>query len=313
MRFTDSTGNAVVAAKKAIVKITASEVRDLPKPVLVRTIEDKETGKIESAEVVRKVKRVNADEKDTSKGNEDTLKFKATEFTTFAIVGLDAELAVGANADADDDGDGGAVEDKSAEDATPHPAASFKQDVADADGNTVLTVAVEAPEGALPKGATMKAELVTDDAVLDAAKSIAVDEADLPAKRAEALAADITFLDAEGNPVEPAADVHVTMTAPAIADQDKLAVVHVDDKVNAQVVQAEDVNKDEQAVAFDASEFSAYVLVYASISKNVITASGETYKITVTYDEDAQIPDGADLKVREIVESDEEYGDLYEK
>ena len=109
VRFTDPDGNLVDAARKATVRITAPEVRDLEKPVLVRTVENKSTRKIESAEVVRKVKRVNADERDASTGNEDTLKFKAAEFTTFAIVGLDAGLADGANAD------DGSLADESAE------------------------------------------------------------------------------------------------------------------------------------------------------------------------------------------------------
>ena len=45
----------------------------------------------------------------------------------------------------------------------------------------------------------------------------------------------------------------------------------------------------------------------AQLSREVITASGETYVITVTYGEDALIPDGAELKVREILPVDDEY------
>ena len=45
----------------------------------------------------------------------------------------------------------------------------------------------------------------------------------------------------------------------------------------------------------------------AQIKKTVIDAKGDTWEITVTYGEDAQIPDGAELRVREITEKDTDY------
>ena len=45
----------------------------------------------------------------------------------------------------------------------------------------------------------------------------------------------------------------------------------------------------------------------AQIQKDYISASGETYTITVIYDDEAGIPDGADLKVREIEAGTVEY------
>lgn len=254
--FFDADGNEIQPAKKSVVKITDEAVHAIAKPVLVRTLENKETRKAESGEVVRKVKRVNADEKDTSTGNENTLEFKAAEFSTFAIVVLNVELAEDAIADPDsDEGEGENAD-------VDRPAASFKQDVLDENGEVALTVAVEAPEGALPAGTVMKAELVSDDAVIDAAKEAAAGKTDMTADRAQALAADIAFVDADGNEVEPAKDVRVTMTAPAVAEQDQLAVVHVDDQANATVVEGEDVSKKQEAVVFEAGEFSVYALVY---------------------------------------------------
>ena len=47
------------------------------------------------------------------------------------------------------------------------------------------------------------------------------------------------------------------------------------------------------------------------LKKTVITASGETYEIVVTYGEEAQIPDNAKLNVKEILLTDKEYTDLY--
>ena len=43
------------------------------------------------------------------------------------------------------------------------------------------------------------------------------------------------------------------------------------------------------------------------IRKTVIDAKGDTWEITVTYGEDAQIPEGAELQAREILEGSDEY------
>ena len=51
----------------------------------------------------------------------------------------------------------------------------------------------------------------------------------------------------------------------------------------------------------------------AQIKKTVIDAKGDTWEITVTYGEDAKIPDGSELKVEEILPEDEEYVDLYNR
>ena len=44
-----------------------------------------------------------------------------------------------------------------------------------------------------------------------------------------------------------------------------------------------------------------------------MTASGETYEITVTYDETAGIPEGADLNVSELTEDNSEYASYMER
>ena len=44
----------------------------------------------------------------------------------------------------------------------------------------------------------------------------------------------------------------------------------------------------------------------AQIKKTVIDAKGEAWEITVTYGEDAQIPEGARLEVEEILPEDKE-------
>ena len=51
----------------------------------------------------------------------------------------------------------------------------------------------------------------------------------------------------------------------------------------------------------------------AQIKKTVIDAKGDTWEITVTYGEDAQIPDGAELKVREMLPEDRKYEEYYQQ
>lgn len=51
----------------------------------------------------------------------------------------------------------------------------------------------------------------------------------------------------------------------------------------------------------------------AQIQKTMISASGETYEITVTYGEDAGIPENAELKVREILPGEEAYQTYFDQ
>ena len=187
-------------------------------------------------------------------------------------------------------------------------------------------------------------------------------------------AVDITFLDKDGNEIEPAKPVRVALTS-ALVEQarEKVedsaiaapVVVHVDNDGNAEqmdLVSPEEVepakgrneeelieeaeqpvesdkagntdegadaapdnstdNKDTAAVEengenagtteFTADSFSVYAIVYTvELYTNVITDSGETYRISVTYDETSGIPQDAELKVKEIKEGDKGYKDYY--
>ena len=65
-------------------------------------------------------------------------------------------------------------------------------------------------------------------------------------------------------------------------------------------------------VEFQTDSFSVYAIVYTvELYSNIITDSGETYRIAVTYDETSGIPQDAELRVREIKEDDEEYVNYY--
>ena len=60
-------------------------------------------------------------------------------------------------------------------------------------------------------------------------------------------------------------------------------------------------------VALATGETFTVTVTDAQLTRTVIAASGEAYEITVTYGDEAEIPEGAELKVREILPEDEEY------
>jgi len=175
------------------------------------------------------------------------------------------------------------------------PARTFKSEVEAADGSSV-TVTVSAPEGALPEGTTMRVEPVADDDVLDAAKAEAAASADLPEGSARALAVDITFEDADGNEVEPAKDVHVSMVAKEAVEQavdDQVAVVHVDADSNAKLVEDAKVAAARGAVSFEVADFSVYALVYTVDFHWEV--DGKTY--------DFSLPGGGFISLTQLVEA----------
>ena len=105
----------------------------------------------------------------------------------------------------------------------------------DETGNRVAVVTVEAQEGVIPEGASLKADLLTGEAAEKAAAEL--DEAGVAYDGYMAL--DIRFEDAEGNEVEPEGEVRVVMVAPAAlpedADPNTLAVQHHAEDANGNV------------------------------------------------------------------------------
>ena len=91
-------------------------------------------------------------------------------------------------------------------------------------------------------------------------------------------------------------------------------------EINAQTVEAGDwalismqpfLSEESLTVTMKNGDIFTILVTDGQIKKIVIMASGEAWEITVTYGEDAQIPDGAELKVREILPEDEEYDAYY--
>ncbi|MBQ3283434.1 MAG: hypothetical protein IJH42_06255, partial [Atopobiaceae bacterium] len=174
--FLDKDGNEVEPSKKVEVKITSAAVRDIEAPALVHIDE-----KTDTAEVVRDTTKVNADDKDTSTGNEDTLKFDTDKFSPYVI----AEVEV------------------------------ITTQYISANGEAYDVTVTYGPEAKLPEGAWLSVteyekgtpEWETARNAVLADKLAKGEEVSLPFFNVAAL--DISIMDAEGNVVEPAAEVQV--------------------------------------------------------------------------------------------------------
>ena len=125
--------------------------------------------------------------------------------------------------------------------------------------NVVVTVQYE--EGAFPEGTTMKVKPVWNPSVLGAINDTVTDK-----EVVKVQAVDIQFLK-DGKEIEPSRPIKVTMKSTSIPKQaeETPTVVHVDDKLNTEVVeaeQAEEAKKPTEAVTFESGAFSVYAIVY---------------------------------------------------
>ena len=191
--------------------------------------------------------------------------------------------------------------------ATPMPSQIFEEKVdlegKNKDASDDLIVRVEAPEGALPKGTTMRVSPITAKKYIDSAKNEVKDKTKADVEAVQAV--DITFIH-DGKEVEPEKNVHVSMRyADVQYTQDKaIEIVHVDDKYNADIVGKKNEQTMEDEVTFESDRFSVYAMV---ITTQHIDSNGNVYDVTVSYGPEAKIPDGSWLRVNEIASDDAEY------
>ncbi len=201
------------------------------------------------------------------------------------------------------------------------PEQAFEHRFTDKDDRLVLDVRVDAPEGALPEGSTMEAEWVDTEAKKNAEVKTVVEEAvakKTDAEIAEVHAVDITFRDAEGNEVEPAKKVTVTMASPQIASEDtNQLLVHVESDREAQEraerqgkdtyqvegsvikpltakqLKKRDLPDEADELVFDADQFSVYAVVYTVDFHWEV--DGKKF--------DSSIPGGGSISLAELVET----------
>ena len=187
------------------------------------------------------------------------------------------------------------------------PEQAFEHRFVDGKDNEVLRVIVSAPEGALPEGSTMEAKWVDTAKKKNAEVKAVIEEAvakKTDAEIAEVHAVDITFRDAEGNEVEPAKKVTVTMVSPQIADQDiQQLLVHVEsdreaqeraeragestyqiegsviEPLTARQLKKRDLPDEADELVFDADQFSVYAIAYTVDFRYDV--DGESYDYTL--------------------------------
>ena len=183
-----------------------------------------------------------------------------------------------------------------------------------------VIVSVEAPEGAFPEGTTMVVTQVEmDDETLSNVTGAV--ESSGEKKVVTTQAVDISFFDAEQNLIEPKLPIKVSMKSALVSESENVALVHLAETGAAETAETEtseapaattaevvtDVqvveNPDEDnEIQFESDAFSVYVLVGTeTITTRYLTADGQTYLITVTCGPEAGIPQGAQLRVQEIV------------
>ena len=135
---------------------------------------------------------------------------------------------------------------------------------------------------------------------------------------------DITFKH-DGVEVEPQGDVKVRIEykeAVEASEETKVDAVHFETKdeneelleeekpvvLDEKKVETERTENTVEAVEFESSKFSVYGLIGTeTLTTKFITADGNRFRITVTYDEKAKIPEGSVLVAKEIPEGSEEY------
>ena len=106
-----------------------------------------------------------------------------------------------------------------------HPAMSFEAATA------YVAVSVRAPEGALPTGTVMRLKDVVDESVINTITSAVEGEVQY------VHAVDITFLDAEGNEIQPLIPIQVNMTSLEHETSDNPVIVHVDDAGTPEIIE----------------------------------------------------------------------------
>ena len=101
---------------------------------------------------------------------------------------------------------------------------------------------------------------------------------------------------------EPGSPLEISISDPAISEERNLQLWHVDDYGYAERVT--DFWVDGSSIRFMAESVSSY-LVLQVMSRTTITVSdGETYQITVSYDQDAGLPEITDLSAWELYDTD---------
>jgi len=188
----------------------------------------------------------------------------------------------------------------------------------------------------LPEGTELVAEEINksdksyDGLYEDALKAVQKDSDDSVSDFVFAKFYDISLL-SDGESVEPDNPLNVKISFDKgleVSDADHIRIVHfaVDEEtgeIEPEVLKSNRVkatvkNKKLTEISFETASFSLYALLEtaevkekdAQITGDVLTADGKTFKITVSFDDDAEIPEGSHLETEEILSDSEQYEKL---
>lgn len=169
------------------------------------------------------------------------------------------------------------------------PAVTLEESVGD------VSVKVDADEGVFPADTSMILSSVEDK---DAISSIE-DAVEDPVKQVQAM--EVAFQNADGETVEPQDKFTLTVEPAKTDDDTSQVVVTLDEKGKAAIAESE---KDEPVELLILPEEVPVVAVVETqeLHTTLLTASGKTYEATVTFDQNAKIPEGSTLILTEFKE-----------
>ncbi len=155
-------------------------------------------------------------------------------------------------------------------------------------------VRVEVPVGAFNEDVELFVRRIAPARVEDAVNRAAGSDVTIVG------AVDITFLNEDGDELEPLLPIRVYMTSDQVAETENTSVVHVDRAGKGEVV--EEVENEGETLSFDAGSFSIYVIVGTVIEKNVLTTDGHLYHVSVTCPPESGVPEDARLEAFEVID-----------
>ena len=101
---------------------------------------------------------------------------------------------------------------------------------------------------------------------------------------------------------EPGSPLEISISDPAISEERNLQLWHVDDY--GYVERVNDFWVDGSSIRFMAESVSSYLVLQVMSCTTITVSDGETYQIAVSYDQDAGLPEIADLSAWELYDAD---------
>ena len=173
------------------------------------------------------------------------------------------------------------------------------------DGATYQIIVKCGPSSGIPANAVLEVRELSEEENQEYLAMMEETGADL-AGLAWARAFDITIVDPDDSSIvyEPKGDVEVQirLVGEELDAYDEVDVLHFAEEEAGDIVSVEDVGPavSGEEVAFTTDSFSVYIVAAYMIEKVITAGDGNSYKITVSYDESAGIPAGSELAVEEL-------------